>query len=90
MKIGHIAMLARIELTEQESRLFSAQIDNIIGYIDKLNELDTAGVVPTAHVLPLNNVFRPDGIKASLPVDQALQNSPDRADNFYGVPKIIE
>ncbi|MEF9426441.1 MAG: Asp-tRNA(Asn)/Glu-tRNA(Gln) amidotransferase subunit GatC [Candidatus Mariimomonas ferrooxydans] len=90
MDIGHIAMLARLELTKEEKKLFSKQIESIIEYIDKLNELDTTSVEPTAHVLPIKNVFREDELKPSLPKDEALKNAPDRTNDFYRVPKIIE
>ncbi|MEE8330135.1 MAG: Asp-tRNA(Asn)/Glu-tRNA(Gln) amidotransferase subunit GatC [Thermodesulfovibrionia bacterium] len=90
MDIGHIAMLARLELTKEEKKLFSRQIESIIEYIDKLNELDTTSVEPTAHVLPIKNVFREDKLKPSLPKDEALKNAPDRTNDFYRVPKIIE
>ncbi len=90
MKIEHIAMLARLELIEEEKRLFSKQIAGIIEYVDKLNELDTSNVEPTAHVISVKNIFRDDRRKQSLPQDIALQNAPDRIDGFYRVPKIIE
>ncbi len=90
MQIEHIALLARLELKEEEKKLFSEQLERIIEYVDKLNELDTADVTPTAHVVPLKNVFRADKLKQSLPKDKALQNAPHRVDDFYGVPKIIE
>lgn len=90
MDIGHIVMLARLELTEEEKKLFSKQIESIIEYIDKLNELDTTNIEPTAHVLPIKNIFREDELKPSLPKDEALRNAPDRIHDFYRVPKIIE
>lgn len=83
-------MLARLELTEEENRLFSKQIDNILKYIEKLNEIDTMDIEPTSHVLSMKNVFREDNVVQSLPKDMALQNAPDKTDNFYRVPKIIE
>ncbi len=90
MEIDHIAMLSRLELTDEEKKLFSRQIHNIIEYINKLNELDTTNVEPTAHVLPVKNVFREDKPGKSLSKDSSLQNGPDTADDFYRVPKIIE
>ena len=90
MEIGHIALLARLELSEEEKALFSRQLGSIIKYIEKLNELDTASVEPTAHVLPLHNVFREDEMQPSLPREMALQNAPERSEQFYRVPKIIE
>jgi len=90
MEIGHIALLARLELSEDEKDLFSRQLGSIIQYIEKLNELDTGSVKPTAHVLPLHNVFREDEVQPSLPREMALQNAPARNEQFYRVPKIIE
>lgn len=90
MEIDHVALLSRLKLTDKEKELFSRQVGGIIKYIDKLNELDTANVEPTAHVLPVMNVFREDTLKPSLPRDKVLQNSPAKDDTFYRVPKIIE
>ncbi len=90
MEINHVALLARLKLTDREKELFSEQVVGIIEYIDKLNELDTSGIEPTAHVLPMKNIFREDKLRTSLPRDSALQNAPERDDSFYRVPKIIE
>jgi len=89
-EVEHIAMLARLKLTEEEKELFSEQLSKILEYIEKLNELDTEDVEPTSHVIPLRNVFREDHPAPSLSVDDALKNAPDRAGSFYRVPKIIE
>lgn len=90
MEIDYVALLARIKLTEEERDLFSRQVDGILKYIEKLNELDTSGVEPTAHVLPVKNVFREDNPVPSLPRDLILKNSPAKDETFYKVPKIIE
>jgi aspartyl-tRNA(Asn)/glutamyl-tRNA(Gln) amidotransferase subunit C len=90
MEIEHIALLARLKLSESEKELFSKQVGKIIEYMDKLNVLDTSNVEPTAHVLPIKNIFREDELRDSLPPAKALQNAPARSDNFYKVPKIIE
>ncbi len=90
MDIDHVALLARLKLTDMEKEIFSEQVVNIIRYIDKLNELDTSGIEPTAHVLPMKNIFREDRVRPSLPRDSALQNAPERDGGFYRVPKIIE
>jgi len=90
MDVEHLALLARLNLTEKEKELFSVQVGGIIEYVNKLNELDTAGIEPTAHVLPIKNVFREDVITASLSGDSALQNAPEKDGSFYRVPKIIE
>jgi len=90
MEIEQVALLARLKLSEDEKRLFSRQVGGIIDYIDKLNELDIKDIEPTAHVLPVKNVFREDKLRPSLPREKALQNAPESDDNFYRVPKIIE
>lgn len=88
--VEHIARLARLSLSEQEKKTFSDQLGSILGYVQKLNELDTTGVEPTSHVLDIRNIMREDTPAPSLPADSALLNAPDRSGNFYRVPKIIE
>ena len=90
MEIDHVALLARLELEDEEKELFSKQVGSIIEYVDKLNELDIDDVEPTAHVLPIKNVFREDELRDSLPREKALQNAPRESNGFYRVPKIIE
>jgi aspartyl-tRNA(Asn)/glutamyl-tRNA(Gln) amidotransferase subunit C len=90
MDIEHLSLLARLNLSDDEKQLFSTQVDSIIDYINTLNELDTSDVEPTAHILPMKNVFREDILKASLPREKAMQNAPEKNDDFYRVPKIIE
>ncbi|MEW6599656.1 MAG: Asp-tRNA(Asn)/Glu-tRNA(Gln) amidotransferase subunit GatC [Nitrospirota bacterium] len=90
MEIGHVALLARLKLSDDEAKLFSRQVGGILEYINKLNELDTEDIEPTAHVLSVKNVFREDIPRPSLPREKALQNAPESNENFYRVPKIIE
>jgi len=90
MDVEHIARLARLRLTAEEKAKFGTQLNSILSYVEKLDELDTRGVEPTSHVLALSNVMREDRVKASLSKDEALMNVPDRDGNFYRVPKIIE
>lgn len=88
--VEHIAELARLKLDEAEKVAYTAELSDILSYIEKLNELDTTHVEPTSHVIPMTNAFREDTPRPSLPVDDALSNAPDRKGNFYRVPKIIE
>lgn len=88
--VKHIAHLARLRLSEEEKEKFGVQLSSILTYVEKLNELDTSGVEPTSHVLAIGNVMREDALRPSLSTDEALRNAPDRADDFYRVPKIIE
>ncbi len=87
--VRQVAGLARLSLTEAEVELFTRQLNNILNYVEKLNELDTTAVPPMAHVLELNNVLREDEAQDCLPVDEALANAPDRQRNAFAVPKII-
>ena len=89
-EIEHIAMLARLSLTEEEKELFGAQLRSILDYMEKLNELDTEHIEPTSHVLSISNVMREDAPGDSIPREDALANAPDKTDKFYRVPKIIE
>ena len=88
--VEYIAHLARLRLSQEEKEKFGAQLSSILTYVEKLNELDTSGVEPTSHVLAMANVMREDALRPSLPTDEALLNAPDRTDDFYRVPKIIE
>jgi aspartyl-tRNA(Asn)/glutamyl-tRNA(Gln) amidotransferase subunit C len=89
-EIEHIAMLARLSLTEEEKELFGAQLSSILDYMEKLNELDTEHIEPTSHVLSISNIMREDATRDSIPREDALSNAPDRTDKFYRVPKIID
>jgi len=88
--VEYVARLARLSLSKAETELFAGQMDAILGYVDKLNELDTADIRPTSHAVPMENAFRDDAVDTSLGVVKALANAPDRADSFYRVPKVIE
>ncbi|TFG35423.1 MAG: Asp-tRNA(Asn)/Glu-tRNA(Gln) amidotransferase subunit GatC [Nitrospirales bacterium] len=88
-EIEHIAMLARLSLSEEEKELFSSQLGGILDYMEQLNGLDTEGIEPTSHVLSIQNVMREDIPAASLPRAEALMNAPSRTEQFFRVPKII-
>lgn len=88
--VEHVARLARLELTSEEKTLFSVQMDVIIGYVEKLKELDTNGVTPTSHAVPMKNAFREDSARVSIGVEKALANAPQRVESFFKVPKVIE
>jgi aspartyl-tRNA(Asn)/glutamyl-tRNA(Gln) amidotransferase subunit C len=90
ISIEHLSQLARLSLTEEEKSRYGNQLDNILHYVEKLNELDTEGIEPTSHVISISNVMREDTLRPSLDRDDALMNAPDRTDAFYRVPKIIE
>ncbi|MBO8169173.1 MAG: Asp-tRNA(Asn)/Glu-tRNA(Gln) amidotransferase subunit GatC [Thermoanaerobacteraceae bacterium] len=87
--VEHVALLARLEFSEEELEEYTKQLNDILGYVDKLNELDTADVEPTSHVLPLNNVLREDASRDYLDNETALKNAPDKKDGMFRVPKIV-
>lgn len=88
--VERVARLARLELTPVEKELFAGQMDAILGYIEKLKELNTDGIVPTSHAVPMENAFREDAVQPSLGLNKALANAPARAGTFFAVPKVIE
>jgi aspartyl-tRNA(Asn)/glutamyl-tRNA(Gln) amidotransferase subunit C len=88
--VEHVARLARLALDEGELERMREQLAAILAYIDKLRALDVDGVEPTSHAVPLVNVMREDEIAPCLPEDEALANAPDRVDDMFRVPRIIE
>lgn len=89
-QVRRVALLSRLELSDQEVSQFSTQLSAIVQYIEKLNELDTEGVEPLAHCLPVHNILREDVPKPSLSNDAALANAPERENEFFKVPKILD
>ncbi|MBM4306780.1 MAG: Asp-tRNA(Asn)/Glu-tRNA(Gln) amidotransferase subunit GatC [Deltaproteobacteria bacterium] len=90
MDIEKVARLARLELSEEERRTFGDQLEQILTYMEQLNRLDTRGVEPTSHAIPIVNVFREDEVKSSFPRGEVLGISPDQEDDHLKVPRIIE
>ena len=88
--IRWVAHLARLEFAETELEHFTGQFNEILKYVDQLRSVNTDGVEPLAHALPIHNVFRDDTITTSLTCDEALANAPDRRGEFYGVPAVLE
>jgi aspartyl-tRNA(Asn)/glutamyl-tRNA(Gln) amidotransferase subunit C len=88
--VEYVAKLARLEVTNQEKEKFTAQLNDILGYIDKLNELDTKGVAPMSHAIAVTNAFREDKVLESLGTEKALANAPDARGEFFRVPKVID
>ncbi|MEK7285859.1 MAG: Asp-tRNA(Asn)/Glu-tRNA(Gln) amidotransferase subunit GatC [Nitrospirota bacterium] len=89
-QVLEVSKLARLAITSDEMKKFSEQLSGILTYVEKLNELNTEGIEPTSHLLPLSNVFREDCVAPSLPTDAVLQNAPEKEEPFFRVPKIIE
>lgn len=88
--VVYVAELARLEFNDDELKVFSDQLTSILDYAEKLNELDTSNIMPTAHVLPVNNVLREDVVIPSLDREKVLQNAPDQQNGCFKVPKVIE
>jgi len=88
--IQYVAHLARLELTPDEEKKFGEQLGHVLGYVEKLKELDVTQVEPTAHAMPLVNVARTDEIFPSLCHEDALRNAPAQANGLFIVPKIVE
>ena len=88
--VEHVARLARLALSAEEKARMREQLDRILGYIAKLNELDTEGVEPTSHAIRMVNVMRDDEVQPSFPAEAMLANAPERAGELFRVPRIIE
>jgi aspartyl-tRNA(Asn)/glutamyl-tRNA(Gln) amidotransferase subunit C len=88
--VEHVARLARLTLDPKELQVMTCQMDAMLGYVDKLNELDTDGIEPMAHAVPMSNAFREDEIQPVIGIERALQNAPASGDNCFKVPKVIE
>jgi aspartyl-tRNA(Asn)/glutamyl-tRNA(Gln) amidotransferase subunit C len=87
--VDHVAWLARLELTEEEREIFGSQLQKILEYAQAIKAVDTSGVPPTSHPLPLKNVMREDRIIPSLSQEEALSNAPRRERGAFVVPRII-
>jgi aspartyl-tRNA(Asn)/glutamyl-tRNA(Gln) amidotransferase subunit C len=88
--VEHVARLARLALSDAELERMREQLSGILAYIDTLRALDTAGVEPTSHAVPLVNVMRDDETRPCLDQAEALAGAPDRSDALFRVPRIIE
>jgi aspartyl-tRNA(Asn)/glutamyl-tRNA(Gln) amidotransferase subunit C len=88
--VRKVAYLSRLSFSAEEEARLVDELNRILGFIEKLNELDTEGIPPTSHVLPIRNVFREDGVVPSLSQDELLANAPSRRGGYFRVPKVIE
>ena len=89
-QVRQVAKLSRLALSEAEIAQFAVQLSAILEYVEKLNQLDTTNVEPLAHCLPINNCLREDKIKPSLGTEKTLTNAPQKDEQFFLVPKILE
>ncbi|MCO7124590.1 Asp-tRNA(Asn)/Glu-tRNA(Gln) amidotransferase subunit GatC [Sporolactobacillus shoreicorticis] len=89
-QVKYVADLARLSFTDEEIKTFTTQLDDIIGFAEQLNALDTEGIEPTTHVLDMYNVMRDDVVEPSLPREEALKNAPLQEEGQVKVPLIME
>jgi aspartyl-tRNA(Asn)/glutamyl-tRNA(Gln) amidotransferase subunit C len=89
-EVEHVSRLARLALSEGELDSLTGEMDAILDYVEQLNTLDTDGIVPTAHAVPMENAFREDKVRPGLTPEQALSNAPDAAENAFRVRRVIE
>jgi aspartyl-tRNA(Asn)/glutamyl-tRNA(Gln) amidotransferase subunit C len=90
LNVKYVAHLARLSLSPEEEQKFGAQLGQVLGYIEKLRQLDVSHVEPTAHATPLSNITRLDEIRPSISNEEALRNAPASASGLFLVPKIVE
>jgi len=88
--VDHVAMLARLGLTEEERERMREQLSSILEHVSLIQELDTERIPPTAQVIALRNVWRPDEVRPSLPVEAVLANAPDAEDGMFKVNAVLE
>jgi aspartyl-tRNA(Asn)/glutamyl-tRNA(Gln) amidotransferase subunit C len=89
-QVEHVAQLAQLTLSDQEKELFREQLSSILEYAQRLQQLDTNAIPPTATVLPLENVMRDDQTRPSLPLADVLANAPATEDSYFRVPVVLE
>jgi len=89
-EVEHVAQLARMALTSQDLERVGTELNRILEHFNRLQELDTEDVAPTSHAIPMTNVFREDQVGESLSVEDVVENAPERSDDFFRVPRIVE
>lgn len=89
-QLHKLALLARLQLSDDEQPRYARDLQSILVYMDKLNECDTRDVAPTEHATDQPSRWREDTAHAGMPLERALRNAPERIGDGFGVPKIIE
>jgi aspartyl-tRNA(Asn)/glutamyl-tRNA(Gln) amidotransferase subunit C len=89
-EVEHVALLARLELTAQEKTKLTEDLNVILEHFERLQELDTTDVEPTSHAIPMQNVFRADEVRPSLPREVILAEAPDAREGYFVVPRVVE
>ena len=90
MDIEKVAGLARLQLSEEEKEIFQKQLDQILTHMEQLDRLDTTGIEPTSHAIPIHNAFREDETRSSSPKKEVMDIAPAEEDGYFKVPRIIE
>jgi aspartyl-tRNA(Asn)/glutamyl-tRNA(Gln) amidotransferase subunit C len=90
MDIEKVARLARLELSEEEKKTFGNQLEQILTHMEQLNRLDTTGIEPTSHAIPIQNAFRADETRPSFSREEVIGIAPEEEDGHFRVPRIIE
>jgi aspartyl-tRNA(Asn)/glutamyl-tRNA(Gln) amidotransferase subunit C len=90
LDVAYVAKLARLNLTEEETKLFQKQLGDILKYVEKLRQLNVANVEPAAHGVPIFNVFREDEPRECFTAEEALSNAPRQANGLFIVTKVVE
>ncbi len=89
-EVLRVASLSKLKFTDDEAETLKTAMSDVIGFADQLSELDTEGVIPTAHAIPMQNAFREDEIKPSLTREEILKNAPEADEEGFIVPKVLE
>ncbi|NOR49712.1 MAG: Asp-tRNA(Asn)/Glu-tRNA(Gln) amidotransferase subunit GatC [Desulfuromonadales bacterium] len=89
-EVEHVGRLARLALSDEELDSLTGEMDAILDYVEQLKTLDTDGIVPTAHAVPMENAFRPDEVRPRFTPEQALSNAPDTSESSFRVRRVIE
>jgi aspartyl-tRNA(Asn)/glutamyl-tRNA(Gln) amidotransferase subunit C len=89
-EVEHVALLSRLKLNDGEVERFTDQLNSILGYFEELKEADTSQAAGTTHVVPMLNVMREDVARPSFTPDESLINAPDRRDDLFKVPRVVE
>jgi aspartyl-tRNA(Asn)/glutamyl-tRNA(Gln) amidotransferase subunit C len=88
-EVDYVARLARLELNEAQEERLTSQLNKVLEYMERLNEIDTDGVEPYSHAIPNHDPFREDEVRPSLPKEVSLDNAPQKTEDFFVVPKVI-
>ena len=89
-EVEHVALLARLELSDEEKERLTGHLNQIMVHFEKLQQLDTEQVEPTSHSIPVENVYREDVVGPCLPVENAVSNAPEARDDYFVVPQVVE